>query len=65
MPSPLPVNFNYFSPKTDKRASAIEGRGLFAAEPISASETVVVKGGYVMTAAARDRVGKILGPSEI
>lgn len=55
----------YFSPKTEKRGSKIEGRGLFAREPISRGEVVVVKGGYIMTRAQRDRVGEYMGPSEI
>ena len=59
------VNLTYFSPKTEKRGSDIEGRGLFAKEPVSKGEIVVVKGGYVMTQAQRQRVGKRLGPAEI
>lgn len=55
----------WFSPKVEKRASGIEGRGLFAREAIAAGETVVVKGGHVMTRAERDRVGAVLGPAEI
>ncbi len=59
------MDLTYFSPKTEKRDSAIEGRGLFAKAAIAAGETVVVKGGYVMTLAQRDKVGDVLGPSEI
>lgn len=59
------MNLTYFSPKTEKRDSAIEGTGLFATAPIAAGETVVVKGGYIMTKAQRDKVGETLGPSEI
>ena len=59
------MNQTYFSPKTEKRESGIDGRGLFAGEPISKGETVVVKGGYVMTKAQRDRVSERLGPAEI
>ena len=59
------VNLTYFSPKTEKRGGGIEGRGLFAKEPISTGEIVVVKGGYVMTKAQRDEVEKRLGPAEI
>ena len=55
----------YFSPKTEKRLSGIEGRGLFAKEPISQGEIVVVKGGYVMTTAQRHKVSEYMGPSEI
>lgn len=59
------MDLTYFSPKTEKRGSGIEGRGLFARAPISKGEIVVVKGGYVMTTAERDKVEKRLGPAEI
>jgi uncharacterized protein len=59
------LNLTYFSPKVEKRRSGIEGRGLFAKHDIEAGEVVVVKGGYVLTKAQRDRIGKELGPSEI
>ena len=59
------MNLTYFSPKTEKRASGIEGRGLFTREVISKGEVVVVKGGYVMTREQRDEVGRRLGPTEI
>ncbi len=59
------VNLTYFSPKTEKRGSNIEGRGLFAREPIAKDEIVVVKGGYVMSRAQRDEVERRLGPAEI
>jgi uncharacterized protein len=55
----------YFSPKVEKRPSRIDGRGLFAREPIAAEEVVVVKGGYILTKAQRDLIGQELGPSEI
>src|SRR5215469_10138662 len=58
-------NLTYFSPKVEKRKSAIDGRGLFAREDISSGDVVVVKGGYVLTRAQRDQVGTLLGPSEI
>lgn len=58
-------NLTYFSPKVEKRKSAIDGRGLFARENISSGEIVVVKGGYVLTRAQRDQIGALLGPSEI
>ena len=61
----MPLKLTYFSPKTEKRGSAIEGRGLFAAEAIDAGEIVVVKGGCVMTTTERDKVGERLGPAEI
>ena len=59
------MDLTYFSPKTEKRVSGIEGRGLFAREAISKGEVVVVKGGYVMTREQRDEVGRRLGPAEI
>ena len=59
------MNLTYFSPKTEKRGSTIEGRGLFAKKTISKGEIVVVKGGYIMTRAQRDKVEERLGPAEI
>jgi uncharacterized protein len=59
------INLTYFSPNVEKRKSPIDGRGLFANAPIKAGETVVVKGGYVLTKAQRDAIAKELGPSEI
>ena len=59
------MNMTYFSPKTEKRPSNIDGRGLFAGEPITKGEIVVVKGGYVMSRADRDEVQFRIGPAEI
>lgn len=59
------MNLTYFSPKVEKRPSAIEGRGLFAKESISEGEILVVKGGYVLTRDERDAVEERLGPAEI
>jgi hypothetical protein len=42
---------SWFSPKTEKRTSPIQGRGLFAREAISAGEIVAVKGGTIMDSA--------------
>lgn len=58
-------NLTYFSPSVEKRASRIDGRGLFANSKIGKGEIVVVKGGYILTKAQRDEIGKELGPSEI
>jgi uncharacterized protein len=58
-------DLTYFSPKIEKRASLIHGRGLFAKSMIARDEIVVVKGGYVLTRELRDRIGEELGPSEI
>ena len=59
------MDLTYFSPKVEKRGSGIEERGLFAKDPISKGEIVIVKGGYVMTKAQRDKVEERLGPAEI
>lgn len=59
------LNLTFFSPKVEKRKSSIEGRGLFSKHEIKAGEVVVVKGGYILTKAQRDEIGKELGPSEI
>jgi hypothetical protein len=59
------LTLTYFSPKVEKRTSAIHGRGLFAKAAIPEGEIAVVKGGYVLTKAQRDAIGKELGPSEI
>jgi len=55
----------WFSGKVEKRGSDIEGRGLFCIAPISAGETVVVKGGHVFDRTTRDALAKSLGPAEI
>jgi hypothetical protein len=54
-----------FSPKVEKRTSTIDGRGLFAKQAIKMGEIVVVKGGYVLTRAQRDQIGRQLGPADI
>ena len=59
------LNLGYFSRKVEKRTSAIEGRGLFAKQAIRRGEVVVVKGGYILTRAQRDQIGRELGPSEV
>src|SRR5271169_583859 len=59
------LNLTFFSPKVEKRKSPIEGRGLFAKQQIKAGEIAVVKGGYILTKAQRDEIGRELGPSEI
>ena len=59
------LNLSHFSPKVEKRKSPIDGRGLFAKRAIEMGEVVVVKGGYILTRAQRDQIGKELGPSEI
>jgi hypothetical protein len=57
-------DLTYLSPKVEKRMSAIHGRGLYARAMIRKGEISVVKGGYILTRAQRDEIGKELGPSE-
>ena len=59
------MSLSYLSPTTEKRGSDIEGRGLFARQPISRGAIVVVKGGYVLTKAKKDGLGSRLEDSEI
>ena len=56
---------SWFNPKTEKRVSQIEGRGLFARDAISAGEIVAVKGGVIMDAAAFALVRDEVSPAEI
>ena len=59
------LDLTYFSPKVEKRASLINGRGLFATAAIAKGEVVVVKGGYILTREQRDSIREELGRSEI
>ena len=56
---------SWFDPRTEKRASPIEGRGLFARGAIPAGTIVAVKGGAIMDAAAFARVRDAVSPAEI
>jgi uncharacterized protein len=56
---------SWFSPKTEKRASPIQGRGLFAREAIAAGEIVAVKGGTIMDTAAFALIRDAVSPAEI
>ena len=56
---------SWFSPKTEKRASPIQGRGLFACAAISAGEIVAVKGGAIMDAASFALIREQVSPAEI
>lgn len=51
---------SWFNPKTEKRTSPIQGRGLFARVAIPAGEVVAVKGGAILDctefALVRDQV---------
>jgi uncharacterized protein len=56
---------SWFNPKTEKRASRVHGRGLFAREAISAGEIVAVKGGIIMDAAALALIRDAVSPADI
>jgi uncharacterized protein len=56
---------SWFSPKTEKRVSSIQGRGLFARHAISAGEIVAVKGGAIMDSASFALVRDEVSPAEI
>lgn len=60
-----PIRTSFLSPKTEVRASAIQGRGLFAREETSQGEIVAIKGGQIFDRAARDILQRSLGPAEI
>ena len=59
------MSSSWFNPKTEKRASGIQGRGLFARQPISAGEVVAVKGGAIMDARAFALIRDQVSPAEI
>ena len=46
---------SWFNPKTEKRASPIQGRGLFARDAIHAGEIVAIKGGSILDRVALAR----------
>ncbi|PYM19006.1 MAG: hypothetical protein DMD81_04530 [Candidatus Rokuibacteriota bacterium] len=56
---------SWFSAKTAKRRSRIEGRGLFAREPIAAGEIVAVKGGAIMDLTTFARLRDQVSPAEV
>lgn len=53
------------SPKSEARESPIQGRGLFAREPIAKGEVVAVKGGAVFEREMLRVLAPSLGPAEI
>ena len=55
----------YLSPKTEVKASPIEGLGLFASAAIARGEIVAVKGGHVLTRARWAELQPELGAAEI
>lgn len=56
---------SWFNPKTEKRMSPIQGRGLFARAAIAAREIVAVKGGSIMDRATFAVVRDAISPAEI
>lgn len=56
---------SWLSPKTVVLTSPIQGRGLFAKEPLAAGEVAAVKGGHVFDRRTLERVQPVLGPAEI
>ncbi len=58
-------NLSYISPKAAVKESSIQGRGLFAVEPISEGEIVCIKGGYIFNRETLREAAKTLGPAEI
>jgi SET domain-containing protein len=57
---------SYISPKAIKgQHSAIEGRGLFAVEGISAGEIVAIKGGHIVDSRTLAANAQVIGNSEI
>ena len=61
----MTASLTYRSPKTEVKASPIEGRGLFARTAIARGEVVAVKGGYVQTAEQWSRLQPVLGAADI
>jgi uncharacterized protein len=59
------VVLSYLSLKTAVKTSSIQGRGLFAVEPISKGEIVCIKGGYIFNRQKLQEVSQSLGPAEI
>jgi catechol 2,3-dioxygenase-like lactoylglutathione lyase family enzyme len=53
----------YLSPRTEKRASGVHGRGLFAREPIGRGEIVAVKGGSILTTEKWAALELTVGPA--
>ncbi len=58
-------DLTYRSPKTEVKASPIEGKGLFAKEAIAAGEIVAVKGGRIFTRKQWAALEGELGPAQI
>jgi uncharacterized protein len=58
-------NLSYISPKAAVKESSIQGRGLFAKEPIEKGEIVCIKGGSIFNRRTLQEVTRTLGPAEI
>jgi len=58
-------DLTYRSPKTEVRASPIQGQGLFARQAIAAAEIVAVKGGHILTREEWAQLEPQLGSAEI
>lgn len=56
---------SYISPKAAVKPSPIQGRGLFAVEPILRDEIVCVKGGHIFDRRRLEELAPRLGPAEI
>ena len=51
---------SYRSPKTEvRKGSRIEGKGLFAKEPIKKGEIIAIKGGHILTSEEYDKLGDL------
>jgi hypothetical protein len=59
------TKLSYISPKAVVRPSPIQGRGLFAAEPIQKGEIVCIKGGHIFDRTILNEIQAELGPAEI
>ena len=59
------MNLSFLSPKTEVRESPIQGRGLFARQPISKDEVVALKGGHIFDRRKLEELQARLGPAEI
>lgn len=58
-------NLSYLSPKAQVKESSIQGRGLFAKEPIKKGQIVAIKGGYIFDRSTWNQMEKVLGPADI
>ena len=59
------TDLTYRSPKTEVKASPIQGKGLFANQAIAAGEIVAVKGGRIFTRKQWADLEPELGPAQI